>query len=94
MQCPVCRADNEEGPQCRRCRADLSLLFCLQVRRERVLEQARQALAEGNLGQALSRAAEADGWRRDDESRQLLALVHLLGRDFAGAWVWYSLLRA
>ena len=27
MRCPVCRADNTEGPQCRRCRADLSPLF-------------------------------------------------------------------
>lgn len=33
MRCPVCRAENDRGPNCRRCRADLSLLFALEKQR-------------------------------------------------------------
>ena len=39
MQCPVCKADNAQGPLCRRCKADLSLLFRLEARRADVVLQ-------------------------------------------------------
>ena len=35
MICPVCRATNDQGPQCRRCKADLGLLFRLEAQRKR-----------------------------------------------------------
>lgn len=47
MQCPVCKADNSQGPACRRCKADLSLLWELEVRREELLNSARHYLAFG-----------------------------------------------
>ena len=40
MRCPVCKADNAQGLQCRRCKADLALLFQLEEQRARALEQA------------------------------------------------------
>ena len=37
MKCPVCRAENDQGPQCRRCKADLALLFTLADQRRSAL---------------------------------------------------------
>ena len=31
MRCPVCRAAVQQGPQCRRCKADLSLLLAFRA---------------------------------------------------------------
>jgi hypothetical protein len=89
MRCPVCKAENAQGPSCRRCKADLSLLFALEVRRGRALEEARQALAAGQWGAAHSRAAQADHLRSDAESKRLRAVAALLDRDFHEAWRCY-----
>jgi hypothetical protein len=90
MRCPVCKADNEGGPQCRRCRADLSLLFALEERRRQALAEASRCAARGQWPQMLARAEEAHRMRRDEDSRRLLALARLLTRDFAGAWRCYA----
>src|SRR5205807_338086 len=89
MQCPVCRAENNAGPQCRRCRADLALLFELEEQRGWLLDAARRMLAGRDVQAATSLAARADGLRRDVESRRLLATCHLLRRDYAEAWRMY-----
>ena len=85
MQCPVCKADNAQGPLCRRCKADLSLLFQLEVQREQNLAQAWQSLRDGRWQDGVRLAQHADGLRSDAESRQLLAVVSLLTRSFAEA---------
>jgi hypothetical protein len=86
MRCPLCKADNPQSPQCRRCKADLSLLFALEEQRRRTLAEARRCLRRGEW-QAVAEHAETANWLRgDDESRQLMAVAHLLGRDFAAAW--------
>ncbi len=90
MRCPVCKADNVQGPQCRRCKADLGLLFELEAQRRRVLTQARRCLRRGD-GLAAARYLETADWLRgDEESRRLSALAFLLERDFAGAWASYQ----
>ena len=86
MRCPVCRAQVEQGPQCRRCRADLALLFRLKHQRQKALAAARGHLTRGDLRRALEFVARAHAWRPDDDSRQLLAVLHLLRRDYARAW--------
>jgi hypothetical protein len=45
MRCPVCKAENDQGPACRRCKADLALLWAVEARREALLISARQRLA-------------------------------------------------
>jgi hypothetical protein len=90
MRCPVCRADNSAGPQCRRCRADLSLLFALEERRRGVLAEAVRAASAGDWQQAVSLAEVAHGLRRGEDTRRLQAIGRLLQGDFAGAWRWYS----
>ena len=89
MRCPVCKADNSQGPQCRRCKADLSLLFALEEQRGRTLAEARRCLRRGEWQAAVEHAETADWLRGDEESRRLLVVAHLLGRDFAAAWRCY-----
>jgi hypothetical protein len=90
MRCPVCRADNATGPTCRRCRADLSLLFDVEERRRRALAVAARYASRGGGAHATRFAAEAHLLRRDEDSRRLLAIGRLMQRDFAGAWEAYQ----
>lgn len=89
MRCPVCKADNPQGPGCRRCKADLSLLFALEEQRRQALAEARHCLQRGQWRQAARRAATADWLRGDEESKRLAALANLLDGDFATAWQCY-----
>jgi hypothetical protein len=85
LRCPVCRAENDRGPTCRRCRADLGLLFRLESQRRRLLARARSELTRGRPDEALPLLDEADALRRGDDVRRLRAVAHLLRRDFARA---------
>jgi hypothetical protein len=89
MRCPVCRAENDRGPQCRRCRADLTLLFRLEEQRRGVLERARNELARGRPDEALALLDEAEALRRGDDVLPLRAAAYLLRRGFAEAWRCY-----
>jgi hypothetical protein len=89
MRCPVCKAESLQGPNCRRCKADLSLLFALEARRRRTLDEARRQFAAAQWSGATRLAAEADRMRTDDESRRLVALARLLNGEFAAAWQCY-----
>ena len=44
IPCPCCKASNDTGPSCRRCKADLSLLLAIEAERSELLEAARQTL--------------------------------------------------
>jgi hypothetical protein len=90
MRCPVCRAAVEQGPQCRRCRADLSLLFALEDRRRALLQEAGQALALGRWRRVVALASEAQALRRGEDGARLLALGHLAGKNFPEAWSAYN----
>jgi hypothetical protein len=90
MRCPVCRAEAGPGPPCRRCRADLSLLFSLEDQRRAALQGAYEALSQGRGPSLLDWAQQAHILRRDEESGRLLILGYLLCRDFAEAWRLYS----
>ena len=79
-----------QGPQCRRCKADLSLLFALEERRAWTLAEARRLLAAGRPDEADALAEEADWMRGDADSRRLRALTRLMRRDFAGALALYK----
>jgi hypothetical protein len=90
MRCPACRADNAAGPQCRRCRADLSLLFALEDQRGLMLRQAALAARRGDWPEASRLAAEADALRQGEESGRLLAVAALMRGDFSAAWRYYQ----
>jgi hypothetical protein len=89
MRCPVCRADNDQGPQCRRCRADLRLLFQVEEQRRYALDEAGRSVARGQLRRARVLLDGVEALRRDGDSVRLRALISLLERDFASAWRCY-----
>jgi hypothetical protein len=86
MRCPVCRAADNQGAQCRRCKADLGLLWQVQHARRRLLQEAATAAAQGRALACRELAVEAHRLLGDDESLRLLALAALLQRDFARAF--------
>lgn len=85
MRCPVCRAEVEAGPQCRRCRVDLSLLFSVEEQRQQVLHAGFRALGSGRWRDALALGEQAGTLRQDYAAQRLVALAHLLAGEFARA---------
>ena len=94
MRCPVCKADNSEGPQCRRCKVDLQPLFALEEHRRQEMAAAQRALVEGRWRDALRHAVRADSLQSDTESRRLLAVASLVSHDYATALRVYRLATA
>lgn len=90
VPCPCCKAVNASGPACRRCKADLGLLFAVAAEHDALLGE---AAAELRAGRATSAAGLADRalelWRTAD-ALKLRAVAALLGRDFPAAAGWYS----
>jgi hypothetical protein len=86
LRCPVCKAENAQGPACRRCKADLSMLFALEQKRERAIAEARAALASGCWNEAAAQARMAGHLRQDGETKELLAVTALLCGDYHEAW--------
>ena len=85
IPCPCCKAVNDAGPACRRCKADLSLLFAVEADRGAAIEQARRLAADSHFPGALAAIDRAAQLRRGDDLSRLRAAVLLLARDFAGA---------
>jgi hypothetical protein len=88
MRCPVCQADNN-GTPCRRCRADLSLLVQIEEQRQAAAAAALRHAGMGLTAEAVADAQRMHQCRTDAESWRLLAVTHLLHRDFAEAWRCY-----
>ena len=84
LRCPVCRADNTERA-CRRCRADLGLLWDLEADRARALVEARQAWQRGDAPGTLAAAQAAAGLRAGPDAARWTALAHLAAGNFAAA---------
>jgi hypothetical protein len=92
--CPVCRAANDSGPACRRCRADLSLCFAVEARRDYALAAARWAAAAGRWAEAEANAEHAQNLRYGPDAGRLLAALHLWAGRFADAWRHYRAAQA
>jgi hypothetical protein len=86
LPCPVCKAENAQGPTCRRCKADLSLLFRLEEHRAALVAASATSLRSGRFEDALANACAAHQLRRGEDSERLLALAALLRRDYSAAW--------
>jgi len=77
-RCPVCRAVLKDGPACRRCRADLSVLFRIEEEAEGLLRKAARSLAGGNLDAAEAVAGRAVMLQATDRARALQGFIRLL----------------
>ncbi|HJZ92201.1 MAG TPA: hypothetical protein VKE40_15100 [Gemmataceae bacterium] len=85
IRCPVCRADNSIAPACRRCKADLSLLWALEARRECHVAAAKSAVEAGRFEQALDELRETEELRAGPDVERLRACVAVLRGDFDAA---------
>lgn len=90
IRCPVCKADNAAGPACRRCKADLAMLFSLEDQRAALLEEGRRAFERGSIEEALRSARAGDDLRHGDDARRCLAVLSLLNGRFGEAWQAYQ----
>jgi len=86
----VCKAENVQGPQCRRCKADLSLLSQLEEQRAALLAAAVEGVRTRRYEEALRSARRAHQLRYGEDSRRLLAMLHLVQYDFFPAWQYHS----
>ena len=94
LSCPVCRATTDAGPTCRRCKADLSMLFAVEAQRAAHLEEARLALAQGQPDEAFELMCQASELRNGSDIARLNAVLFLRRRDFGEAWRQYQRARA
>jgi hypothetical protein len=85
VPCPCCKAANDAGPACRRCKADLTLLFAVEAEREALVADARWLAAESRYPDSLVRLDRAAQLRRGEDVSRLRAAVLLLAGDFPAA---------
>ena len=90
IRCPVCKADNATGPDCRRCKADLEMLVALDQQRELLLARSRNAFGADDIAGALDAALAADALRRGEDTQRWLAALQLLTKNFGEAWRLYQ----
>jgi hypothetical protein len=90
MRCPVCKAVVEQSTQCRRCKAELSLLVQLENHGQQLLAHAAQLGIQGRFAEAQQQVEQAGQLHSTDECQRLLALLALLRRDFPQAWGLYQ----
>jgi hypothetical protein len=85
VPCPCCKASNDAGPNCRRCKADLSLLFAVEADRAAAVETARRLAAQSRFPESLATLDRAAQLRRGADVSRVRAAVLLLARDFPAA---------
>ncbi len=85
IACPCCRAGNATGPNCRRCSADLSLLFKLEEDRESLLANAGRRLSTGNVSEAIVLLSQAESLRPGEDIQRLRAVANLMNLDYRTA---------
>ncbi|MFO0797015.1 MAG: hypothetical protein U0804_06025 [Gemmataceae bacterium] len=89
VPCPCCKAANDAGPACRRCKADLALLFAADADAARLLAAARAALAAGRVAESEALARQSASVRRTPDALRVAACARLLAGRFADALAAY-----
>lgn len=90
MQCPVCKAENQE-PACRHCKADLSLLFQGQEEYAWRLAESKRCFQNKEYDKAMSHAQSAWELRHHSEAARCLSMGFLEKRDYFQALRYYML---
>ncbi|HEX4607871.1 MAG TPA: hypothetical protein VH092_06685 [Urbifossiella sp.] len=89
VPCPCCKASNDAGPACRRCKTDLTLLFAADADAAALLAAARDALAAGRYAAAESLADRSAALRRTAAALRARAAARLMSGRFADALAVY-----
>jgi hypothetical protein len=82
MHCPACKAEQVWSNECRRCRADLSLLRGATEAARRAERECLAALSQADFAKALAAAQQAFHWSPRDCNRRRLAICSLLCGDY------------
>jgi hypothetical protein len=77
--------ENANGPTCRRCRADLSLVEAVESRRAFHLGAAATAIGAGRFDDALEELRAADELRHGPDIGRARACTFVLAGDFRSA---------
>jgi hypothetical protein len=85
IPCPCCKATNT-APVCRRCKADLGLLFQIEARRAFHIDSAKRFAADQRYPEADRELDQAAQFRPGDDVLGLKAALHLLRGDYAAAF--------
>jgi hypothetical protein len=88
LPCPACRAENTERV-CRRCRADLTLLWDLEAQRQRLLADAADALRGRDGARAIELAEGVRRLRDGPDIARLTACAYLVRGQFQRALACY-----
>ena len=89
IACPACRAENSDRV-CRRCRADLSLIWDLEAQRQRLLADACDALRRHDSSRAIDIAQSARHLRDGPDAARLIACANLIRGKFYRALEWHA----
>lgn len=89
VPCPCCKAGNDVGPACRRCKADLSLLFAADAEAADLLARASAALAAGLYAEAEGLAERSAALRRTPDALRARAAARLMAGRFTDALAAY-----
>lgn len=92
MKCPTCRRGVNEGDdQCKRCGSDLTMLNELQQRITALLAEGYSSLKARDLAQSQRCFEEVLTIQRNCmDAEKGLALISLLGNNFASAATYYQ----
>lgn len=90
VPCPCCKAANPAGPACRRCKADLTLLFAVAAEQEHLVAEAAAHLRAGDGPAAAGLLDRALDLRRTPAALKLRAVAAVASRDYPAAVSWYS----
>lgn len=88
MRCPTCGARQPWSDTCRRCRSDLGLLGRIHHRRLQSRRRALAALRRGRLEDALRHALQSYWLAPQPDAARLVAVCHLLRRNWHQALAW------
>ena len=89
IACPACRAENTERT-CRRCKADLAMLWDLEAQRDAILAEAADALQRRDWTRCIERAQAALALREGPDAARLIACSYLLRGKFHHALEWHA----
>jgi hypothetical protein len=88
--CPVCKAENRSPNSCRRCKADLTLLWDLKIHYDNKLAEALDKLRVGELDEAEETLQQVSRIRATPEVTALFAILRAKQHRFHLVWQLYS----
>ncbi|VTS02962.1 hypothetical protein [Tuwongella immobilis] len=88
-RCPVCGLVQPLKPNCRRCKADWTLVLRVVRSQERLIRLATTAIEQQDWESATARLDEAARLGHHEQIGRLHAMIALARQDFGSAWRYF-----